>query len=372
MPLDRRQFVRVMTAGGTALAAVPLLESCCGAGVAGEEGRDPPADPLPGLDRGRTDILFLASLAPSGHNVQPWLVRIRDADHWVVGADANRRLPAVDPRNRELMLSIGAFTENLVLAASVLGYEAEIEVLASRAFDADLLEVRMRAAEPAAYPLQRLRDRRTLRGGYSNAELKADDVNALFEPLTDRALFIPPSSPQAAYLKEAAVESFRAQTWRDAAQAELAEWIRFEDDAVFAHRDGLTLASMEISGIAACFVRLFADDVMSKNFREQGTKKTARLAGQGGGWFVLSSGGDSVAELIETGRRWQRMNLLLRERGVAAHPMSQMLEEEPWRGELAGPLGLTGVPQFVLRVGYVDDYPDPVSPRRPVSWFVRR
>ncbi len=66
------------------------------------------------------------------------------------------------------------------------------------------------------------------------------------------------------------------------------------------------------------------------------------------------------------------MNLLLRERGIAAHPMSQMLEEDPWRGELAAQLGLTGVPQFVLRLGYVDDYPDPVTPRRPVSWFVRR
>ncbi|UCC47374.1 MAG: hypothetical protein JSV41_07635 [Gemmatimonadota bacterium] len=372
MQMDRRQFVRAMMTGGTALAAAPLLESCCGAGVAGKEARDPPADLLPGLDRYRTEILFFASLAPSGHNVQPWVVRIEDADRWVVGADASRRLPAVDPQNRELMLSIGAFTENLALAASASGYEAEIEVLAGSTFDADLLQVRLQVAEPRDYPLQRLSSRRTLRGGYSNVELRRDDVSALSEPLADRALFIPPSSPQAAYLRETAVESFRAQTWRDDAQEELAEWVRFDDDAVFAHRDGLTMASMEISGIAACFVRLFADDVMSKNFREQGIKKTAKLAGQGGGWLVVTSADDSVAELIETGRRWQRMNLLLHELGIAAHPMSQMLEEEPWRGELADQLELTGMPQFILRVGYVDDYPDPVSPRRPVSWFVRR
>jgi hypothetical protein len=29
------------------------------------------------------------------------------------------------------------------------------------------------------------------------------------------------------------------------------------------------------------------------------------------------------------------------------------------------------IPQFVLRVGYLDPYPDPVSPRRPVNWFLR-
>lgn len=372
MQMDRRQFVRAVMTGGTALAAAPLLESCCGAGIAGEEVRDPPADLLPGLDRYRTDILFHASLAPSGHNVQPWFVRIAGADRWVVGADASRRLPAVDPQNRELMLSIGAFTENLALAASALGYEAEVELVAGSTFDADLLEVHLQPAEPGEYPLHRLSSRRTLRGGYSNTELKMEDVSALCAPLADRALFIPPSSSQAAYLREVAVESFRAQSWRDDAQEELAEWVRFDDDDVFAHRDGLTLASMEILGFAACFVRLFADDVMSKNFREQGIKKTAKLARQGGGWLVVTSGDDSVAELVETGRRWQRMSLLLRERGIAAHPMSQMLEEEPWRSEVAGQLGLGGTPQFVLRVGYVDDYPDPVSPRRPVSWFVRR
>jgi hypothetical protein len=27
--------------------------------------------------------------------------------------------------------------------------------------------------------------------------------------------------------------------------------------------------------------------------------------------------------------------------------------------------------QFVLRLGYVDSYAAPVSPRRPVEWFVR-
>jgi hypothetical protein len=29
------------------------------------------------------------------------------------------------------------------------------------------------------------------------------------------------------------------------------------------------------------------------------------------------------------------------------------------------------IPHFVLRIGYLDTYPDPVSLRRPVSWFAR-
>jgi hypothetical protein len=49
--------------------------------------------------------------------------------------------------------------------------------------------------------------------------------------------------------------------------------------------------------------------------------------------------------------------------------MSQMLEEDPWRRTLARDLGLEGATQFVLRVGYVESYADPVSPRRPVGAF---
>jgi hypothetical protein len=51
--------------------------------------------------------------------------------------------------------------------------------------------------------------------------------------------------------------------------------------------------------------------------------------------------------------------------------MSQALEEEPWKAQVAEKLGIQGKVQFLLRVGYVDSYPEPVSPRRPVDWFVQ-
>jgi hypothetical protein len=53
------------------------------------------------------EILFLASLAPSGHNTQPWLVRYLEPYHWIIGNDRTKWLPAVDPDRRETMLSIG-------------------------------------------------------------------------------------------------------------------------------------------------------------------------------------------------------------------------------------------------------------------------
>jgi hypothetical protein len=62
--------------------------------------------------------------------------------------------------------------------------------------------------------------------------------------------------------------------------------------------------------------------------------------------------------------------LLLRERSIAAQPMSQALEEGPWHDDLAATLGLPHPIQFLVRVGYVDRYPEPVSPRRSLASFV--
>jgi len=65
------------------------------------------------------------------------------------------------------------------------------------------------------------------------------------------------------------------------------------------------------------------------------------------------------------------MALMARERGIALHPMTQILEEEAGRSEIASNHDSGMLPQFVLRVGYLDPYPDPVSPRRPVSRFLK-
>jgi hypothetical protein len=74
------------------------------------------------------EVLYYASLAPSGHNAQPWYVKVVNEKTCIIGLDPLRRLPAVDPNNRESLLSIGAFAESLSLAAGAKGYDTDMEV----------------------------------------------------------------------------------------------------------------------------------------------------------------------------------------------------------------------------------------------------
>jgi len=94
----------------------------------GEEDVDPlPASRLPPEAR---QILHLAALAPSGHNTQPWLVKRTAPFRWIIGNDHTRWLPAVDPTQRETMLSLGAFLQTLEYAAAHYGYACRWTLLA--------------------------------------------------------------------------------------------------------------------------------------------------------------------------------------------------------------------------------------------------
>ena len=373
--MNRRVFIKRALAAGAMTAGAGSLLSACGSGVKRAdlkpEGRE--FETLPALGDEASAILYYASLAPSGHNAQPWMVKAVSQREWIIGGDPARRLPAVDPQNRELLLSIGAFVENLVLAASAMGYEAETAVIGTTSADADLVKISLNRGKQSRYPLKRLASRRTVKQGLRPEEIRSEDVQALSEHLKDQLFYYPRGSEHATCIREAALESFRIQSSRDEAQKELADWIRFSNEDAKRHRDGLTTESMDIRGLAGWYVRNFMDrgDVTKESFRKQGIDLASKQVEQGGGWFIVTSEETSVAALIETGRKFERMALMAREKNIGIHPMTQCLEEKEGLEKIAANHSARVIPQFVLRVGYVDEYPDPVSLRRPVSWFLK-
>jgi len=350
-----------------------LLSSCSGIKRADLMPSDRKFSALPHLNQAGAKILYYASLAPSGHNSQPWFVKVVDMNEWIIGADPARRLPGVDPDNREVMLSIGAFVENLSLAAAALGFRAQTEVIAHNPFDEEIVKVSLKKARPNDYWLKRVITRRTVKHGQQQDELKSEVVQALSKPLKRHLFYFPRGTQHAKCIQEGVVEYFRMQLNRDVAQREMAKWTRLSDDDAKKYRDGLTVEGMEIGGIAGWYLRHFAhpSDFMKKSYRDRSLDYTAKLAAQGAGWFIVTSEGKRVSDLIETGRKFEKMALLAREHMVGIQPMTQWLEEETGVNEIASNHDPSVIPQFVLRVGYLNKYPNPLSLRRPVGWFLR-
>ena len=68
--------------------------------------------------------------------------------------------------------------------------------------------------------------------------------------------------------------------------------------------------------------------------------------------------------------RMQRLFLKVRGKGIAIHPMTQIIEEAATNKLLNNALGINEPVQFILRTGYLKNYPAPVTLRRSVDRFV--
>ncbi|WP_353485044.1 nitroreductase [Haliscomenobacter sp.] len=370
--MNRKKFLGV--AGGAVLVVAGgyYLQSDKSNFVRADlEGSFPEKIPLTADER---NILFLASLAPSGHNTQPWFVQYIEPYHWIIGNDKSKWLPGVDPTQRETMLSIGAFTQNLEYAASNLGYQSQFTILANNNQDEQVLSVKLtKASNTPKYNIEKIKQRRTIRSNYLSEVLKKEDFDELMAGERDVFHWLPNTSKEHQYLNEQTIEANRIQSYRDAAQSELADWIRFSSKDAAKHGDGLTTASMEIKGVPAWVLRNFygKSNVMKKNFREQSIDTVHKQVSQSAGWLLITSKDNAVATLIDTGRRLQKLWLNIREKGIAIHPMTQILEETTTNAELNSAIGIKDPIQFILRTGYVKTYPQPVSLRRSVDGFVR-
>lgn len=130
---------------------------------------------------------------------------------------------------------------------------------------------------------------------------------------------------------------------------------------------------MEIEGITAWYLRNFYEktDVMKNSFREKSIDTVREQVSESAGWMLITSKDNSVATLLDTGKRFQRLLLKIRERNIAIHPMTQILEESVIQQSLHSSIGFSDNVQFILRIGYVKNYPQPVSLRRPVNLFMR-
>jgi hypothetical protein len=139
--MNKRKFISVVVGSSIAIGATTYLFS--------DKHNFSRADIKPTDDHNsilqpdEKEILFLASLAPSGHNTQPWFVQYLEPYHWIIGNDRAKWLPAVDPTQRETMLSIGAFIQNLEYAAAGFGYVCDWTLLAATNQDDRVIEVKL-------------------------------------------------------------------------------------------------------------------------------------------------------------------------------------------------------------------------------------
>lgn len=309
-------------------------------------------------------LLNFAILAPSSHNSQPWLFRLKE-DVVEVIADRTRALPVVDPYDRELLISCGAAIGLLRTAMRYFGTAGEIELLPDDP-DADLVaRISLGAThEPDASEQERFKAislRRSTRIAFEDRPLPAGLDQELKSIASEDGVELAIMTDERTRLEIAALiaEADRAQYSNPSFRRELAAWIHSRRTST---RDGMSLASFGapdwLSEPASAAIRMF-------NIGGKVAQNDQQIASGSPALVILATSGDTPREWLGTGMAHVGVLLAVAAAGLKSAYMNQPVEADDLRPRLQKASGIGGIPQLLLRIGFGPDVPPSV--RRPVA-----
>lgn len=306
------------------------------------------------------DLVRYASLAPNGHNTQPWRFRL-GANGIAIAPDLDRATPVVDPDDHHLYVSLGCAAETLVIAAAATGRPGALTVAADGGVRYDYTEG---AARPdplfAAIPV-----RQSTRADFDGAQVAPADLAALEAAAAMPGVDLVLLTERAAIdgVRDLVLEANTAQVRDPAFREELKHWLRFNPAAAMAQGDGLfapatgnPVLPTPLGGPA--FDLFF--DAATENARY------ARQIDTAAGIAVFFGEKADPAHWVSVGRACQRFALAATSRGLRTSFLNQPVEVARLRPALAALLGAKGRrPDLVMRFGRGPTLA--YSPRRPVA-----
>jgi hypothetical protein len=323
-------------------------------------------------DSGPEGLVAAAVLAANPHNSQPWLFRVEE-DRIELFADRTRKLAAIDPDERELMLGLGCALENLVLAAGARGHKAEVTLLPEGP-ESDLVAlIGLQPADSVPNVLyDMIPERRTNRSRYSGKPIPDNDLTVLAELAGADAtlrLHLFTEERERQPVGDLIVRACEIQANDKEQHAETASWFRMNSDEIQEHRDGITIDAGGNPAPMRILAKLFVSEKMihGPSFGKEFIKSTKRQVSSASVFGILSAEGKSHEACLRAGRLYQRIHLWATSRGIALQPLNYPLENRPeMRGEVAALVGANGREALIpFRLGFGPQVPR--SPRRAVT-----
>ncbi len=318
-------------------------------------------------------LLQYAILAPSSHNTQPWKFQIFP-NGIAVFADYTRRLPVVDPNNRELIMGIGAAVFNLRVAASRFGFGVYVRYNHSGASDLPMAFVELTREMPAQEDVRSLsagsdirelfaaiRERHTNRHPFLAARVPKSigEKFLALENTSEASLFLSTDGEINMEVARLVEQAERRQHNDPEFRKELARWIRLN---LTRRPDGMPGA---VFGMGTATSALASWATRTLDVSRILSAKHMNLCLEAPALVIVNSE-DDVVGWLETGQLLEHLLLVATSHGLQCSFFNMPIEIPEFRIVLRRMLGLHQWPQLLIRVGYSLTSPA-VTPRRPVE-----
>jgi nitroreductase len=303
-----------------------------------------------------------ATLAPSGHNTQPWRFAAR-ADGASILPDLSRRTPVVDPDDHHLFVSLGAAVENFLIAAGANGRPGAAHFSDGSEARIDIDLAQGPARDDALY--RAIPARQSTRSNYDGRAVAAHDLKRLEAAAgvegVSVILITDPSGREA--VLDHLIRGNNYQMDDPAFVKELRDWIRFNPAQALETGDGLfskcsggpTLPTWIGRPLFGLF---FKKDAENAKYTEQ-MRSSAGVA-------VFVGDKEDKEHWFKVGRSFQRFALQATALGIRLALINQPVEAPSIRADFARWLGVADMrPDLVVRFGAAPAMP--MSMRRPVS-----
>ena len=360
--LSRAKFFKVGAAvvgGGIGAYALYQLAPWINPSAVANSARTPLRLGETGDARARELIRF-ATLAASGHNAQPWQFIVA-GDQIQIVPDLSRRLPAVDPNDRELWISLGCVLENLSIAAQAYGFTGEINY----PDNTDRIEFRLVAGKRSERSMiDAIPRRQQTRSIYDGKLVSSDDLKEIAaspsEPGISFRLFDGQSKTDKLleFIRSGDQHQFADKAFVD----ELIRWVRFDRREARVKMDGLFSRCMGTPEVPRWLGQQVLGHMKSQTQFDSDAKDLRSSAGT----IAIESSSDDKDSWVRTGQVYQRLTLKLTSMNIKTAFLNQPIEVPELRQQFQSALGFGGLlPQLLFRFGYAD--PMPSSLRQPVN-----
>jgi len=306
------------------------------------------------------ELIRYATLAANGHNAQSWRFAIRE-NAIEIHPDYSRRLPIVDPNDRELWISLGCALENLLIAARATGYATEVVYPDTE----DFIHVRLTADTPLNSPLfDAIPLRQTTRSEYDGQPIETallDQLTAMpQEPGVVLHFVTEPAEFERVveYVNLGNLSQYADRAFVD----ELIDWLRFTKKEALGSLDGLYTRSSGNPEVPRWLGQLFVSGTTPQQQADTDAQKMRSSPHA----LVIASETENKTTWVHTGQVYERMALTMTSLGIQSAFLNQPIEVTSLRSQFQSAMGLGEVlPQLLIRFGYGN--PMPRSLRRPIE-----